>query len=75
MSEAGVHVIEGYHGEDQSDSVLKNEAKKIGFPVMLKAIRGGGGKVEKYIYTLHISVNLVQILSILDIFFFGNDFG
>ncbi|KFM56616.1 Methylcrotonoyl-CoA carboxylase subunit alpha, mitochondrial, partial [Stegodyphus mimosarum] len=44
MSEAGVPVIKGYHGEDQSDSRLKNEAKNIGFPVMLKAVRGGGGK-------------------------------
>lgn len=47
MSEAGVPVIQGYHGKDQSDLVLKNEAKKIGFPVMLKAVRGGGGKVKK----------------------------
>lgn len=44
MSKAGVPVIEGYHGEDQTDSVLINEAKRIRFPVMLKAVRGGGGK-------------------------------
>ena len=47
MSDAGVPVIKGYHGEEQSDSFLKNEAKKIGFPVMLKAVRGGGGKVKE----------------------------
>ena len=46
MSDAGVPVIEGYHGEDQSDSRLKEEAAKIGYPVMIKAVRGGGGKVN-----------------------------
>lgn len=46
MSAAGVPVIEGYHGEDQSDSRLLEEARKITFPVMIKAVRGGGGKVQ-----------------------------
>jgi len=45
MSAAGVPVIEGYHGEDQSNAKLKQEAVRIGFPVMIKAVRGGGGKV------------------------------
>jgi hypothetical protein len=45
MSAAGVPVIEGYHGEDQSMAKLKREAEHIGFPVMIKAVRGGGGKV------------------------------
>ncbi|XP_019358905.1 PREDICTED: methylcrotonoyl-CoA carboxylase subunit alpha, mitochondrial [Gavialis gangeticus] len=44
MSAAGVPVVEGYHGEDQSDECLKEHAKKIGYPVMIKAVRGGGGK-------------------------------
>ncbi|XP_058815113.1 methylcrotonoyl-CoA carboxylase subunit alpha, mitochondrial [Topomyia yanbarensis] len=44
MSEAGVPIINGYHGEDQSDDRLIQEAKKIGFPLMIKAVRGGGGK-------------------------------
>ncbi|KAF8567815.1 hypothetical protein P879_01580 [Paragonimus westermani] len=44
MSAAGVPIIEGYHGDDQSDSRLRNEAEKIGYPVMIKAVRGGGGK-------------------------------
>ena len=46
MSAAGVPIIEGYHGEDQSDEKLRQEAERIGFPVMIKAVRGGGGKVE-----------------------------
>ena len=50
MSAAGVPIIEGYHGEDQSDSRLKQEAAAIGYPVMIKAVRGGGGKVSFIIY-------------------------
>jgi len=45
MSAAGVPVIEGYHGSDQTDEKLAEEAQKIGYPVMIKAVRGGGGKV------------------------------
>ncbi|XP_046892809.1 methylcrotonoyl-CoA carboxylase subunit alpha, mitochondrial [Hypomesus transpacificus] len=44
MSAAGVPIIEGYHGEDQSDEKLQAEAVRIGYPVMIKAVRGGGGK-------------------------------
>ncbi|XP_041127244.1 methylcrotonoyl-CoA carboxylase subunit alpha, mitochondrial-like [Polyodon spathula] len=44
MAAAGVPIIEGYHGDDQSDQKLKEEAGRIGFPVMIKAVRGGGGK-------------------------------
>lgn len=47
MSAAGVPIIEGYHGEDQSDEKLQAEAVRIGYPVMIKAVRGGGGKVSK----------------------------
>jgi 3-methylcrotonyl-CoA carboxylase alpha subunit len=34
----------GYHEEDQSDEKLLREADKIGYPIMIKAVRGGGGK-------------------------------
>ena len=44
MEAAGVPVISGYHGEDQSLEKLRAEADKIGYPVMIKAVRGGGGK-------------------------------
>lgn len=46
MSAAGVPIIGGYHGEDQSNEKLQAEAVKIGYPVMIKAVRGGGGKVR-----------------------------
>ncbi|CAG9863400.1 unnamed protein product [Phyllotreta striolata] len=44
MSSAGVPIVQGYHGEDQTAQTLKSEASRIGFPVMIKAVRGGGGK-------------------------------
>nr|CAG4642359.1 EOG090X02EP [Evadne anonyx] len=44
MSAAGVPVINGYHGEDQSVERLRQEAENIGYPLMIKAVRGGGGK-------------------------------
>ncbi|KAG7239945.1 hypothetical protein INR49_028140 [Caranx melampygus] len=44
MSAAGVPIIGGYHGEDQSNERLQAEAARIGYPVMIKAVRGGGGK-------------------------------
>ncbi|XP_064393739.1 methylcrotonoyl-CoA carboxylase subunit alpha, mitochondrial-like [Halichondria panicea] len=44
MSESGVPVVPGYFGEDQSDPRLKVEADKMGYPVMIKADLGGGGK-------------------------------
>ena len=40
----GFYCTRGYHGDDQSIETLKSEANKIGFPVMIKAVRGGGGK-------------------------------
>ncbi len=41
---AGVPVVPGYQGEDQSDDTLLTEAGKIGYPLMVKAAAGGGGK-------------------------------
>ena len=44
MQKAGVPCVPGYQGADQSDAVMLTEAKKIGFPVMIKAVAGGGGR-------------------------------
>ena len=44
MQAAGVPVVPGYTGEDQSPDVLAREAARIGFPLMIKAAHGGGGK-------------------------------
>lgn len=49
MSSIGVPVVPGYDGEDQSDATLRAEAKRIGFPVLVKASAGGGGKGMKIV--------------------------
>ena len=44
MAAAGVPVVPGYDGDDQQDAALAAEAARIGWPVMIKPSRGGGGK-------------------------------
>lgn len=44
MIEADVPVLPGYQGEDQADETLIKEAARIGFPLMVKAVAGGGGR-------------------------------
>ncbi len=44
MVASGVPVVPGYHGAAQDDATLAAEARKIGFPVLIKASAGGGGK-------------------------------
>jgi len=44
MEKAGVPVTPGYHGKDQDVKLLKAKAGMIGYPVLIKAIAGGGGK-------------------------------
>lgn len=47
MEKAQVPLVPGYHGEDQDDALLAKEAERIGFPVLIKASAGGGGKGMK----------------------------
>ncbi|BBF92555.1 acetyl-CoA carboxylase biotin carboxylase subunit [Blastochloris tepida] len=47
MSKAGVPVVPGYHGADQDPARLADAAVEIGFPVLIKATAGGGGKGMK----------------------------
>ncbi|HVR42425.1 MAG TPA: biotin carboxylase N-terminal domain-containing protein [Thermoanaerobaculia bacterium] len=47
MERLGVPVVPGYHGEEQSDARLAAEADRIGFPLLVKASAGGGGKGMK----------------------------
>lgn len=44
MDEAGVPVVPGYQGEEQDADFLKEKAGQIGYPVLIKAVAGGGGK-------------------------------
>ncbi|MFT6100262.1 MAG: 3-methylcrotonyl-CoA carboxylase alpha subunit [Arenicella sp.] len=51
MEKAGVPLVPGYHGEDPSPQVLKNAANGMGYPVLLKAIAGGGGKGMRQVWS------------------------
>ena len=44
MDKAGVPLVPGYQGEDQDPALLQREADRIGYPVLIKASAGGGGK-------------------------------
>ena len=52
MAAAGVPVVPGYTGEDQSPNTLAREAARIGFPLMIKAAHGGGGKGMRVVHRL-----------------------
>jgi 3-methylcrotonyl-CoA carboxylase alpha subunit len=44
MTQAGVPCVPGYHGANQDPDFLKSQADEIGYPVLIKAVKGGGGK-------------------------------
>ena len=50
MEAAGVPLVPGYHGADQDPALLKREAERIGYPVLIKASAGGGGKGMRAVY-------------------------
>jgi len=52
MAAAGVPVVPGYNGEDQSLATLSREAARTGFPLMVKAAHGGGGKGMRVVHRL-----------------------
>ena len=51
MEKAGVPLVPGYHGDDQSEAVLKGAADDMGYPVLLKAAAGGGGKGMRQVWS------------------------
>ena len=52
MEKIGAPIIPGYHGEQQEPSFLKSKASEIGFPLLIKASAGGGGKGMRVVHTL-----------------------
>lgn len=51
MEEAGVPLVPGYHGEDQDPALLRRHAEDMGYPVLLKAVSGGGGKGMRQVWS------------------------
>jgi len=50
MQQANVPLVPGYHGDDQNPELLRSAAKEIGYPVLLKAVAGGGGKGMRQVW-------------------------
>ncbi|KAF9447810.1 hypothetical protein P691DRAFT_760470 [Macrolepiota fuliginosa MF-IS2] len=75
MSSAGVPCVPGYHGKNQDPTFLYEKAQEIGFPVLIKAIHGGGGKGMRTVTTptkeaFHEALSSAQRESLKA---FGND--
>jgi len=51
MEAAGVPLVPGYHGDDQSPAILRQAADDMGYPVLLKATAGGGGKGMRQVWS------------------------
>jgi len=51
MEKAQVPLVPGYHGDDQAEKTLKDAADKMGYPVLLKATAGGGGKGMRQVWS------------------------
>lgn len=75
MSSAGVPCVPGYHGENQDATFLFEQAQQIGFPVLIKAIHGGGGKGMRAVTTPTVSAFNEALLSAQreSLKAFGND--
>ncbi len=51
MEKANVPLVPGYHGDDQSRDIIKKAADEMGYPVLLKATAGGGGKGMRQVWS------------------------
>lgn len=60
MIGANVPVVPGYHGDAQDMDTLKAEAEKCGFPLMIKAVLGGGGKGMRIVHTQDEFVDMLD---------------
>ena len=73
MTKAGVPCIPGYHGSSQDPDFLMGEAEKIGFPVLLKAVKGGGGKGMRIAMAPHVFHEQLQSAKSEAMSSFGDD--
>ena len=73
MEKAGVPVIPGYHGIKQDNKSLINEGKKIGFPLLVKAAAGGGGKGMRIVHDEDVLEESIESAKRESKSSFGND--
>ncbi|MEN9689055.1 MAG: hypothetical protein RI998_1052 [Pseudomonadota bacterium] len=72
MMDAGVPCIPGYQGEDQSAARLAQEAQALGYPVMIKATAGGGGRGMRWVPSADMLPELLQSAQSEALHAFGN---
>ncbi len=73
MEKAGVPVIPGYHGDKQDNKSLVKEGKKIGFPLLVKAAAGGGGKGMRIVHSKETLEESIESAKRESKSSFGND--
>ncbi|WP_372844852.1 biotin carboxylase N-terminal domain-containing protein [Psychrobacter sp.] len=73
MEAAGVPLIPGYHGENQDAQFLQQQADNIGYPVLIKASAGGGGKGMRIVEQPSEFIDLLESCRREAITSFGND--
>ena len=73
MEAAGVPLIPGYHGDNQDAEFLKQQADSIGYPVLIKASAGGGGKGMRIVEKSSDFIGLLDSCRREAITSFGND--
>jgi acetyl-CoA carboxylase biotin carboxylase subunit len=73
MEKAGVPVIPGYHGPSQDNDTLVKEGKKIGFPLLVKAAAGGGGKGMRIVKSENTLLESIESAKRESKSSFGND--
>lgn len=73
MESAGVPLIPGYHGDNQDPEFLHSEADKIGYPLLIKASSGGGGKGMRLVERSEDFIDLLDSCRREAITSFGND--
>ncbi len=73
MEKAGVPVVPGYHGADQEPGRLEVEAAEIGYPVLIKAVAGGGGKGMRQVETPDTFIDALESAKAEARGAFGND--
>ena len=73
MEAAGVPCVPGYHGSDQDPSRLEKEADRIQYPVLIKAVRGGGGKGMRIVNSKDVFQEMLSSAKSESRNSFGND--